>query len=125
MLNLHSNQVKDTLKEISVSLSRSTIKRCFHKNRYRGFTAKCKLFTLENKKARLEFERKCLKDSARFWRKTLWTDESKINLDQNDGMRKVWRRRERARDLKRTPLSIKHGGGDVMAWACVLQGYTL
>ncbi len=37
-----SNQVKKTLQEVSVSLSKSTIKRRLHKSKYRGFTTRCK-----------------------------------------------------------------------------------
>ena len=54
----------------------------------------------------------------------LWTDETKINLYQNDGKRRVWRRKGRAHDPKQTTSSDKHGGGSVMAWACVAASGT-
>ncbi len=37
-----SSQVKNTLQEVGVSLSKSTIKRRLHKSKYRGFTTRCK-----------------------------------------------------------------------------------
>lgn len=43
-------------------------------------------------------------------KKNLWTDETKINLNQNDEKRKVYKRRETAYNPKNTKLSIKHGG---------------
>ncbi len=37
-----SSQVKNTLQEVDVSLSKSTIKRRLHQSKYRGFTTRCK-----------------------------------------------------------------------------------
>ncbi len=37
-----SSQVKNTLQEVGVSLSKSAIKRRLHKSKYRGFTTRCK-----------------------------------------------------------------------------------
>lgn len=94
-----ANQVKNTLEEVGVSLSKSTIKRRLHENKYRGFTARCKpLISLKNRKARLDFAKKHLKKPAQFWKNILWTDETKINLYQNDGKKKVWRMRGTAHD---------------------------
>ncbi len=33
----------------------------------------------------------------------------------------MWRKKGTAKDPKRTASSVKHGGGDVMAWACMEQ----
>lgn len=120
-----ANQVNNTLQEVGVSISKSTIKRRLHESKYRGFTARCKpLISLKNKKARLDFAKKHLKKPAQFWKNILWTDETKINLYQNDGKRKVWRRRGTAHDPKHTTSSVKHGGGSVMAWACMAASGT-
>src|SRR4029434_10164871 len=54
----------------------------------------------------------------------LWTDETKINLYQNDGKRRVWRKEGTAHDLKHTTSSVKHGGGSVTAWACMAANGT-
>lgn len=37
------------------------------------------LVTLKNRKAGLDFSRKCLKMPDPFWNTVLWTDETKIN----------------------------------------------
>uniref|UniRef100_A0AAZ3QDP7 Transposase n=1 Tax=Oncorhynchus tshawytscha TaxID=74940 RepID=A0AAZ3QDP7_ONCTS len=42
-----------------------------------------------------------------------------MNMYQSDGKRKVWREKIHAHDPKHTTSSVKHGGGDVMAWACM------
>uniref|UniRef100_A0A3P9M2F9 Tc1-like transposase DDE domain-containing protein n=1 Tax=Oryzias latipes TaxID=8090 RepID=A0A3P9M2F9_ORYLA len=59
-----------------------------------------------------------------FWKNILWTDETKINLYQNDGKKKVWRRRGEAHDPKHTTSSVKHCGGSLMVWACMAASGT-
>lgn len=50
------NPFKNTLKKVSVSLSKSTIKRRLPKCKFRGFTTRCKpLVTFKNRKYRLDF----------------------------------------------------------------------
>lgn len=48
------------------------------------------------------------------------TDEAKINLYQSDRKAKMWRRKESAHDPKHINSPVMHGGGDVMAWACMV-----
>uniref|UniRef100_A0A3P9K2C3 Transposase Tc1-like domain-containing protein n=1 Tax=Oryzias latipes TaxID=8090 RepID=A0A3P9K2C3_ORYLA len=116
-----ANQVNNTLQEVGVSISKSTVKRRLHESRSRGYTARCKpLISLKNRKARLDFAKKHLK---KFWKNILWTDETKINLCQNKE-RKVWRRRGEADDPKHTTSSVKHCGGSVMVWACMAASGT-
>lgn len=118
-------QMKKTLQEVGVCVSKSTIKRRLHQSEYRGFTTRCKpLVSLKNRKARLEFAKRHLKQSSQFWNNILWTDETKINLYQSDGKRRVWRRKGTAHDPKHTTSSVKHGGGSVMAWACMAANGT-
>ena len=60
-----ANQVNNTLQEVGVSISKSTIKRRLHESKYRGFTAQCKpLISLKNKKARLDFAKKASKKAS-------------------------------------------------------------
>ncbi len=61
-------------------------------------------------KARLDFAKKHLKKPDHFWKSILWTVEIKMNLYQNDGRKKVWKRLGAAHDPKRTTSSVKHGG---------------
>ncbi len=118
-------QIKNTLQEVGVCVSKSTIKRSLHQSEYRGFTTRCKsLVSLKNRKARLEFAKRHLKKPSQFWNNILWTDETKINLYQSDGNRRVWRRKGTAHDPKHTTSSVKHGGGSVMAWACMAASGT-
>lgn len=89
-----STEIKNTLEEVGRSYSKSTIKRCLHECKYRGFKTRCKaLVTFKNREAKLLFARKRLKKPPMFWNKILWTDETKINFYQTDGKRKVWRKK--------------------------------
>uniref|UniRef100_A0A8C5MJ28 Transposase n=1 Tax=Leptobrachium leishanense TaxID=445787 RepID=A0A8C5MJ28_9ANUR len=118
-------QIKNTLQEVGVCVSQSTIKRRLHQSEYRGFTTRCKpLVSLKNRKARLEFAKQHLTKPSQFWNKILWTDETKINLYQSDGKSRVWRRKGTAHDPMHTTSSVKHGGGSVMASACMAANGT-
>ncbi len=60
-----SSQEKNTLQEVDVSLSKSTIKRRLHKSKYRGFNTRCKqgqirLCQKTSKKARPPLEKHSL-----------------------------------------------------------------
>ena len=118
-------QIKNTLQEVGVCVSKSTIKRRLRQSEYRGFTTRCKkLVSLKTRKTRLEFAKQHLKKPLQFWNNILWTDETNINLYQNDGKRRVWRRKGTAHVPKHTTSSVKHGGGSVMAWACMTANET-
>lgn len=120
-----AQQIKNTLLDAGVDVSKSTIRRRLHQQDYRGYTTRCKpLISLKNRKARLQFAKKHLKEPQEFWKKVLWTDETKINMYQSDGKRKVWRKKRHAHDPKHTTSSVKHGGGGVMAWACMAASGT-
>ena len=82
------------LKSYTYQLSKCRIKKCLHECKSRGFITRCKpLVTFENRKAGLDIARKYLKKPPKLWNQILWTDENKINFDQNDGKRKVRRKK--------------------------------
>uniref|UniRef100_A0A8C5QBF4 Transposase n=1 Tax=Leptobrachium leishanense TaxID=445787 RepID=A0A8C5QBF4_9ANUR len=117
-------QIKNTLQDVGECVPKSTIKRRLQ-SEYRGFTTRCKpLVSLKNRKARLEFAKQHETKPSQFWNKILWTDETKINLYQSDGKRRVWRKKGTAHDPKHTTSSVKHGGGSVIAWACMAANGT-
>ncbi|KAJ7324888.1 hypothetical protein JRQ81_017908 [Phrynocephalus forsythii] len=118
-------QIKNTLQEVGVCVSKSTIKRRLHQSEYRGFTTRCKpLGSLKTRKARLEFAKRHLNKPAEFWNNILWTDEININLYQSDGKRRIWKRKGTAQDPNYTTSSVKYGGSSVMAWACMAASGT-
>ncbi len=72
----------------------------------------------------MELAKKYRDEPQKFWDKVLWTDETKINFDQKDGKAEVWIKKGSAHDPKNTSSSVKHGGGDVMAWASMASSGT-
>ncbi len=80
-----SSQEKNTPQEADVSLSKSGANKArLCKNTY--------------------------KKQDHLWKNILWMAATKINLYQNDGKKKVWRRFETAYDAKHTTSYVKHGG---------------
>lgn len=78
---------------VSPSLLKSTIKGHIHTCKYRGFTLQGKtLVIVKIRKARLDFTRM----PAQSKKKIPWTDETKINLYQKDGKKRVWKGKIRA-----------------------------
>uniref|UniRef100_A0A3B1IQX0 Transposase Tc1-like domain-containing protein n=1 Tax=Astyanax mexicanus TaxID=7994 RepID=A0A3B1IQX0_ASTMX len=119
------SQITSDLHRAGVKVSQSTVRRRLREQTYGGHTARCKpLISSKNRKARLEFARKYRDEPQTFWNTVLWTDETKINLYQSDGKAKVWRKKGTAQDPRHTSSSVKHGGGNVMAWACMAASGT-
>ncbi len=115
-----SSHEKNTLQEVDISLSTSSIKRRLHENKYRGFTTR-----FIQGQIRL-CQKTSKKKADHFWKSILWTADIKINLYQNDGKKKVWRRLGTAHDPKHTTSSVKHGGvvwWHEHAWLPVALGY--
>ena len=54
-----------------------------------------------------------------YWKKILWTDETKINLFGSDGIQKIWRKPHEEYKEKCMVPTVKHGGGSVLVWGCM------
>ena len=67
-------------------------------------------------KRRLEFAKKFKNMPLSFWKKILWSDESKFNLKSSDGAQKVRRKAGEAYKLSCVRETVKYGGGNVMVW---------
>ncbi len=49
-----------------------------------------------------------------YWNHVLWTDESKVNLFDSDGVQHVWRRPVEEYQENCALPTVKHGGGSIM-----------
>ncbi len=104
-------QIKNTLQEVGVCVSKSTIKRRLHQSEYRGFTTRCKpLVSLKNRKARLEFAKRHLKSLHSSGTTSYGQMRPRSTCTRVMG-REEWRRKGTAHDPKHTTSSVKHGGG--------------
>ncbi len=117
-------QIKNTLQEVGVCVSKSTIKRRLHQSEYRGFTTRCKpLVSLKNRKARLEFAKRHLK-SLHSSGTTSYGQMRPRSTVPEWWEEKSMEKEGTAHDPKHTTSSVKHGGGSVMAWACIAASGT-
>jgi transposase len=79
--------------------------------------AKKPLISKRNKKLRLLWAKEHVVKPIWFWRKIIWTDESKFELINTKSRIIVYRRRGERYKLKFLQPTVKHGGGNVMLWA--------
>ncbi len=54
-----------------------------------------------------------------YWNHVLWSDETKINLFDSDGVKRVWRQPGEEYKDKCVLPTVKYGGGSVMVWGCM------
>jgi transposase len=76
------------------------------------------LLTKTHKAKRLKWARDHVNKIPEFWKKVLWSDESKFNLVGSDGPHKVWKRSKELLKNGMVRSVVKHGGGSVMVWGC-------
>ncbi len=82
------------------------------------------LLKLAHIKAWKQFAKDNLAKSMNYWKHVLWSDESKVNLFDSEGVQQVWRRPgEEYQDNCALP-TVKHGGGSIMVWGCMTTAGT-
>lgn len=80
--------------------------------------AKKPLLSKKNVKARLAFALEHINWTVEQWKRVVFSDESKFNLFNSDGIQHVRRPAGKRLDPKYTVPTVKHGGGSVMVWGC-------
>ena len=99
---------------------RTTISAAFHQSSLFGRVARQKpLLSKRYMASHLEFAKRHLKDSQNSeGNKSLWSDETKIELFGVNARHHVWRKPGTAHHQANTILTAKHGGGSIMLWGC-------
>ncbi len=77
------------------------------------------LLKLAHKKACKQFAEDNLAKSMNYWNHVLWSDESKVNLFDSDGVQHVWRCPGEEYQENCALPTVKHGGGSIMVWGCM------
>ncbi len=77
------------------------------------------LLKLAYKKACKQFAEDNLAKSMNYWNHVLWSDESKVNLFDSDGVQKVWQRPGEEYQENCALPTVKHGGGNIMVLGCM------
>lgn len=73
----------------------------------------------KNQTKRLEYAKKYQFMDVSFWKKVIWTDESKFNVRGSDGRQRVWRKSGERLNMKNMRGTVKHGGGSEMVWGAM------
>lgn len=98
-------------------VSRFTISRALNEIGIKSRTPRDKPFISDqNRRKRLAYAKKYVNMPLSFWKRVLWTDESKFNVRASDGRVRVWRTDGTALQTKNMRGTVKHGGGSVMVW---------
>lgn len=115
---LTSNKIKAKIEEqYNVVVSSPTIRRRLQEAGLRGCIAKKKpLVSKRNRLKRLRFAKMHVNKNVSFWKKILWTDESKFNRFQSDGKVYVRRPMKQENNPLYTVKTVKHGGGNIKVW---------
>ncbi|GFT09152.1 transposable element Tcb1 transposase [Trichonephila clavipes] len=72
-----------------------------------------------NRKRRLEFAMKYKNKPMDFWKKVIFSDESKLEIFTPPDIRKIGRKNKTALEPKNVLPTLKYGGGNVLVWGCV------
>ena len=100
-----------------IKLSHQTIRNRIRDQGFQGRLVRNKPYlSKKHMKRRLQFAKKFKNVPLSFWKKILWSDESKFNLKSSDGAQKVWRKAGEAYKLSCVRGTVKYGGGNVMVW---------
>lgn len=115
-----AREIKELL---NIPLDVSNIRRRLRQGQLYSAVAKKRPFISDvNRKKRLLFAKKYYRKPIDFWKRVLWTDESKFEIMSSKRRKKVWKRVEDkgSKVLKTEYIqgTVKHGGGSVMAWGC-------
>lgn len=71
-----------------------------------------------NRIKRLKFAQKYAEQPVEFWKRVVWSDESKFELFGKKQRPRVWiKSGERLLD-QNVQKTVKHGGGSIMVWGC-------
>ncbi len=101
-------------------VSAQTIQHTLQQVRLHGRRPRRKpLLKLAHKKACKQFAEDNLAKSMNYWNHVLWSDESKVNLFDLDGVQHVWRRPGEEYQENCALPTVKHGGGSIMVWGCM------
>jgi transposase len=77
------------------------------------------LLSIKNKIHRYKIAKKWIYWSEKEWQSIIFSDEAKFNVFQSDGKCTVWRKNGTRLNQEHIVQTVKHGGGNVMAWGSI------
>lgn len=117
-------KISDLTKTVSTMIERpiseETVKRVLRRRGYNGRISRKKPFISKvNRNKRFEFAKKYIFKGPEFWKKVLFSDESKFNIFGSDGRQIAWRKPNTEMNKENLSATVKHGGGNIMIWGCM------
>ena len=110
--------VSDAAKS-GITVSKKTVTRALHRNGLHAHRPrKTPLLKKRHLKARLEYANRNLGKDYSYWKRVIWSDETKLELFGHRNVAFVWRKKGEAHNPKNTVPTVKHGGGNIMLWGC-------
>lgn len=102
----------------------STVSRALHRTGFKSCVAVRKPYISDvNRKKRLKFAKEFVNEEINFWKKVLFSDESKYTIfDQTRKL--VWRKKGEKYLTKNLKATVKHGGKGVLVWGCMAASGT-
>ncbi|GFU94402.1 transposable element Tcb2 transposase [Trichonephila clavipes] len=114
------NIANELLSSCNVSVSAQTVRKVLYSAGLKARTPRKKPYISEvNRKRRLEFAMKNKIKPMEFWKKVIFSDESKFEIFTPPSIRKIWRKNKTAVEPKNVLPTLKHGGGNVIVCGCV------
>lgn len=118
-----SISVRNIQESLQLSISDRTVRRRLREaDLHSHFARKRPLINKRNKKKRLDFAKKYASKSLEFWKRVLWTDESKFELFGSKQRLRTWRKKGEELQDRHLQKTVKHGGGNIMVWGCFSWG---
>jgi len=116
----HATDVKKALeKNFGINVSTNTVKRSLHRSGLKvGKKKKKPALSPKNRKMRLEFAKQHQQWTVEDWKRVVFSDETKINRFNSDGMNWCWFRDTKNLESRTVSQIQKFGGGSVLVWSC-------
>lgn len=116
-----SSAIAGQLKEnFDKDVTSRTVQNAVHEAGYNSRVPRKKPFISKvNQRKRIDFANEYLNKNMNFWKKVIFSDESKFNIFHCDGRISVWRRPNTELNKENLLPTVKHGGGGVMVWGCM------
>ena len=107
------------LEQSGTSVSKCTVTNFLHRNSLKGCRPrKTPLLKKNHLDARIKYAKEHINKDSSFWKRILWSDETKLELFGHSSQQYVYREKNAEFQPKNTVPTVKHGGGSLMFWGC-------
>lgn len=111
--------IRGVKEKLNLTISERTIRRRIAEHGLKSYFARKRPFISKvNKEKRLRFARTHINKPLEFWKRVIWSDESKFELFNKKRRLRVWRKSDEGLQDKHLQATMKHGGGNIMVWGC-------